>query len=107
VIDVSLGTRMVLVLGRGRLGVDAARCVARAADHGVPLLVLAVGYPTTGRQQRFVAAAVDRAFELRVQMEAEMVPELSGISPRLRPEDDVMVVAAGREGRDIGSAVAR
>jgi hypothetical protein len=106
VIDVSVGTRIVLVLGRGRLGLHPGRRVAQAGDHGVPIVLLAVGYPTTHAQQRFVSDAVDRAFELRVALEAEMVPELSGLTARLRSEDDVRVVAAGREARQIGSALA-
>jgi len=107
VIDVSVGTRMVLVLGRGRLGLDPARCVAQAADRGVPLVVLGLGFPTTGHQQRFVTQAVDRAFELRVPMDAETVISLSGIPSRLEADDDVTIVAAGREERDIGSAITR
>ena len=106
-IDVAVGTRMVLVLGRGRLRLDPARCVAQAADRGVPLVVLGLGFPTTGHQQGFVTQAVDRAFELRVPMDAELVMATAEIPERLRPDDDVTIVATGREERDIGSAITR
>ncbi len=105
-IDVSVGTRMVVVLGRGRLDVDPAWCVMKAADRRMPILVVAMGHPTTASQQRFVAQAVDRALELRVHLDAEMVADLSGLPTQVRSEDEVTIVAAGREERRIGSALA-
>ncbi len=85
---------------------DAAGCVEDAADQRVAVLVLAVGYSITDPQRRFVAQALERALELNVRLDAEMIARASALSRYVRPEDDVMIVAAGREERRIGSVLA-
>jgi hypothetical protein len=107
VIDVTTGTRVVVVLGRGRLDADPARFVERAAARRVPLHVKTVGYPVTRRQQTFVAEAIDRAFEVRVHLDASVVDDARWVSADLGPLDEVTIVAAGREERRIGSVLAR
>jgi hypothetical protein len=107
VIDVTIGTRVVVVLGRGRLDADPARFVARAAARRVPLHVKTVGYPVTRRQQAFVAEAIERAWDVRVHIDAAVVGDRGWVSADLGPEDEITIVAAGREERRIGSALAR
>lgn len=106
-IDVTTGTRVVVVLGRGRLDADPARFVERAAARRVPLHVKTVGYPVTRRQQTFVAEAIDRAFEVRVHLDASVVDDARWVSADLGPLDEVTIVAAGHEERRIGSVLAR
>lgn len=104
-IDVSTAERIVVVLGRGRWNADPAGFVARAAARQVPLVVEAVGYPVTGRQQAFVAEAVDRAFEARVHLDASVVAGPWEVAADLGAQDEVAIVAAGRERRRIGSSL--
>ncbi|MGZ6546258.1 MAG: hypothetical protein ACXVEI_13200 [Actinomycetota bacterium] len=106
-IDVTTGTNVVVVLGRGRLTAAPTRFVARAAARRAPLRVLTLGFPVTERQQAFVAEAVDRAFEARVHLDASVIGDPEKVSADLGPLDEVVVVAAGREERRIGSLLAR
>jgi len=106
VIGVAVDTRIVVVLGREPGDAKAADWVANAAHREIPLLVLAVGYPLTGDQQALVEAAVGRAFDLRVQLEAELVPGRTELLAHLHPGDVVVVAATGREARRIGAALA-
>ncbi len=104
-IDVTVGTRLVVILGRRRLGVDADHCIGRAGELGASCLVLSVGYPATERQQRFVDEAVRRAFDRLVHLEAELVFDISGLRSRVELTDEVVIAAAGREERRIGSVL--
>jgi hypothetical protein len=106
VIDVTVSTRVVVVLGRGRLEVGAAPYVKRAAERGVPLLVLTIGYPVSRPQGDFVAEAIDRAFDARVFLDALVVPEPAELATDLTTADEVSL-HAGRDRRRIASVVAR
>ena len=106
-IDVTTGARVVVVLGRGRLDADPARFVTEAAARGVPLHVKTMGYPVTRRQQVFVAEAIERAWGVRVHLDAAVVGDPGWESADLGPEDEITIVAAGREERRIGSALGR
>jgi hypothetical protein len=106
VIDVTVITRVVVVLGRGRLEVGAAPYVERAAERGVPLLVLTIGYPVSRPQGDFVAEAIDRAFDARVSLDAILLAEPAELATHLTIVDEV-TVHAGRDRRRIASALAR
>jgi hypothetical protein len=107
VIDVVVRDRIVVVLGRGRVDVDPAVHVARAAGRGTPLLMLALGYPVSQRQQAFITAAIDEAFATRVHLDAQIVARLDELAAHVGATDDVSIVAAGRDQRRIGSVLAR
>ena len=80
VIDVAVRDRIVVVLGRGRMDVDPAVHVARAAGRGTPLLMLALGYPVSQHQQAFITRAIDEAFEARVHLDARIVARLDELA---------------------------
>ena len=106
-IDVAVRDRIVVVLGRGRMDVDPALHVARAAGRGAHLLMLALGYPVSQHQQAFIARAIDEAFEARVHLDARIVGRLDELPSHVGAADDVTIVAAGRDERRIGSVLAR
>lgn len=106
-IDVTVSTRVVVVLGRGRLDVAASAYVDRAAELGVPLLVLTVGYPVSEPQRDFVAEAIAEAFEARVSLDAILLLQAAELATHLTLEDEVAMYAGGRERRRIGSVLAR
>jgi hypothetical protein len=106
VIEVTVSTRVVVVLGRGRLDVGAAPYVERAAQRDIPLVVLTIGYPVTAAQQEFVAEAIDRAFDARVFLDAILLAEPAELATHLTVADEVSV-QAGRDRRRIASVVAR
>jgi hypothetical protein len=106
VIDVTVTTRLVVVLGRGSREADAAPYVGRAAERGVPLLVLRIGYPVSRSQGDFVAEAIDRAFDARVFLDAILLAEPAELATHLTTTDEVSV-HAGRDRRRIASVVAR
>lgn len=105
-IDVTVGTRVVVVLGRGRLEAGVAPYVDRAAERGVPLVVLTIGYPVSQPQAEFVAEAIDRAFDARVVLDAILLAEPAELATHLTTADEV-TVHAGRDQRRIASVVAR
>jgi hypothetical protein len=107
VIDVAVRDRIVVVLGRGRLDVEPTVHIARAAGRGTPLLMLALGYPVSPRQQAFITRAIDEAFDARVRLDARIVARLDELSTHVGATDDVTVVAAGRDERRIGSVLTR
>ncbi len=106
-IGVAVDTRMVVVLGREPGDAKTADWVAHAAQREIPLLLLAVGYPLTGDQEALVADAIDRAFDLRVHLDAVLVPGRPELVAHLLPGDDVVVAATRREARRIDAALAR
>jgi hypothetical protein len=106
VIDVTVTTRLVVVLGRGRLDVDAAPYVERAAERGVPLLVLTIGYPVSRPQGDFVAEAIDRAFDARVFLDAILLADPADLTTHLTIADEVSVHAS-QDRRRIASVLAR
>jgi hypothetical protein len=107
VIDVVVRDRIVVVLGRGRVDIDPAVHVARAAGRGTTLLMLTLGYPVSEQQQAFVTRAIDEAFEARVGLDARIVARPDGLADYLGATDDITIVAAGRDERRIGSMLAR
>jgi hypothetical protein len=106
VIEVASGTRMVVVLGRGRSDVNPSAYVARAAERRLPLLVLAVGYPLSEQQQAFVAECIDRAFAGSVELDAQIVTRAAELGHHVAQTDEITIVAAGRDEHRIGSALA-
>ena len=80
VIDVAVRDRIVVVLGRGRMDVDPALHVARAAGRGMPLIMLALGYPVSRHQQAFITRAIDEAFGARVHLDARIVARLDELA---------------------------
>ena len=106
-IDVVVHDRVVLVVGRGHVDADPAVHVARAADRGVPLLMLTLGYPVSERQRSYVERAIDRAFEVRAQLDARILARAADLADLVATTDEVTVVAAGRDERRIGSVLAR
>ena len=106
-IDVAVRDRIVVVLGRGRMDVDPALHVAHAAGRGMPLIMLALGYPVSRHQQAFITRAIDEAFGARVHLDARIVARLDELAAHVGATDDVTVVAAGRDERRIGSVLAR
>ncbi len=106
-IDVAVRDRIVVVLGRGRMDVDPAVHVARVAGRGTPLLMLTLGYPVSQRQQAFIRRAIDEAFQARVHLDARIVARPDGLAEHVDATEDVTIVAAGRDGRRIGSVLAR
>jgi hypothetical protein len=107
VIDVVVQEREVVVLGRGRVDVDPAAHVARAARRGIPLIVLTLGFPVNERQQAFVVRAIDESFQARVSLDAQIITRSAGLAAKVGATDHVTIVAAGREERRIGSVLAR
>jgi hypothetical protein len=107
VIEVTVGTRLVVVLGRGRLEVSAVPYVERAAERDIPLVVLTIGYPVSTAQQGFVAEAIDRAFGARVDLDAILVPDPAELTTHLTLEDEVTVHADSSDRRRIASVLAR
>ena len=79
-IDVAVHDRTVIVLGRGRVDVDPVVHIARAAGRGTPLVMLALGYPVSRRQQAFITRAIDEAFAARVHLDARIVTRSGRIS---------------------------
>ena len=106
-IDVVVRDRIVVVLGRGRMDVDPAVHVARAAGRGTPLLMLALGYPVSQRQQAFITRAIDGSLEAHVRLDALIISRLDELTAHVGATDDVTVVAAGRDKRRIGAVLAR
>jgi hypothetical protein len=107
VIGMGSGPRMVLVLGRGLSAVSPSACVERAAERGIPLVLLAVGYPVSAEQRAFVMEAIERAFDARVHLDAEIVLEAAALEHYVASADEVTVVAAGGDMRRIGLILAR
>jgi hypothetical protein len=107
VTGVAIDTRMVVVLGREPGDAKVAEWVALAALRGISLVLLTVGYPVALDQQDLVEAAIERAFELRVPLDATFVPGYAALLDHLGPGDDVLVAATGRDARRIGAALAR
>jgi hypothetical protein len=107
VIDVVVRDRIVVVMGRGRVDVDPTVHIASAAGRGTPLLILTLGYPVSQRQQAFIRRAIDEAFQARVHLDARIVARPDGLADHVGATDDVTIVAAGRDGRRIGSVLAR
>ncbi len=105
-IEVTVSTRLVVVLGRGRLEVRAVPYVERAAERDIPLLVLTIGYPVSAAQQDFVAEAIDRAVDARVFLDAILLAEPAELATHLTIADEVSV-HAGRDRRRIASVLAR
>ena len=106
-IDVVVRDRIVLVLGRGRMDTDPAVHVARAAGRRTPVLMLALGYPVSQRQQAFITRATGEALDARVRLDAQIIARLDDLAAHVGATDDVTVVAAGRDKRRIGSVLAR
>lgn len=106
-IEVTVGTRLAVVLGRGGIDVRADPYVDRAAERGLPLLVLTVGYPASAAQQEFVAEAIGRAVEARVFLDTILLPGPAELVTHLTLQDEVTVHADRRERRRIASALAR
>lgn len=106
-IDVVVRERIVVVLGRGRVDLDPRILIARAADCRIPVVVLTLGYPVIQRQQAFITGAIEGAFQERVELAAHVVARPDGLAAHVGARDDVMIVAAGRDERRIGSALAR
>lgn len=106
-IDVVVRDRIVVVLGRGRMDADPVVHVARAARGSTPILMLALGYPVSPRQQAFITRAIDEALAARVRLDAQIVARLDELGAHVAATDDVTVVAAGRDTRRIGSILAR
>jgi hypothetical protein len=107
VIDVAVSERVVIVLGRGQLGIDPAGFVERAADRGLPFVILSIGFPVGPEQQAFVSRAVDLAFERRVALDAQVVGTPAELANHVGTSDDVTIAAIGREERRITLALGR
>jgi hypothetical protein len=105
VIDVGIGTRKVVVVGRDPGPVEAGPWIEDAAGRAVPLLLLTVGYPVSTGQGHLVSTLVDEAFDRRVAFEAVLVPGRARLAAHLRPGDDVVVAALGRERRQLEGLV--
>ncbi len=86
---------------------DPAVHVTRASDRGVPLLMLTLGHRVNERQRSYIARAIDRAFEARVQLDARILARAADLADLIVATDEVTVVAAGRDERRIGSVLAR
>ena len=106
-IDVGIGTRKVVVVGRDPGPVEAGPWVDDAADRAVPLLLLTVGYPVSADQAQLVASLIDEAFDRGVRFEAVMVSGRAGLAGHLLPDDDLVVAARGRERRQLEAVVKR
>lgn len=104
-IDVTTRARVVVVLGRGPLHADPGDWVATAKERDLPLLVLSMGFPVSDEQQAFVARSIDRAFERRVHLEALLVWDPKDLTDHVEPGDEIVVVAGGRDGKRIRSAL--
>ena len=104
VIEVVVRDRIVVVMGRGRVDVDPTVHVARAAI-GVRLLMLTLGYPVSQRQQAFISGrSTKRSKRASTWTRDRRRP--TG-SPTTWRDGRRHVVAAGRDGRRIGSVLAR
>ena len=106
-IDVGIGTRKVVVVGRDPGPVETEPWVDDAADRAVPLLLLTVGYPVSAEQAQLVASLIDEAFDRGVRFEAVMVSGRAGLAGHLLPDDDLVVAARGRERRQLEAVVKR
>lgn len=106
-IDVGIGTRKVVVVGRDPGPVETGPWIEDAAGRAVPLLLLTVGYPVSADQARLVASLIEEAFDRGVRLEAVMVSARAGLATHLLPDDDVIVTARGRERRGLDAAVKR
>jgi nucleotide-binding universal stress UspA family protein len=96
--------RRVLVLGRSP-AYDIDRLLTDAASSGDDIVMLCVGYPQTAEQERFISTSVDRAFELRVRLVAELVPTVHSLGRFVEPADRLTIVAEGSERRRLERAL--
>jgi hypothetical protein len=95
--------RRVFVLGRkGSFGDLDAEARAAAAE-AIPLVVLCIGYPVTPPQQLAVAEALRLSVELGVWFDAISLARPEDVLEHVRPGDEVIVRARGRQRRRLES----
>ncbi len=100
----TVGTRTVVVLGR-RPAVEWDAVRNGLSDVG-ELVVMSLGYPVTAGQRRAFARAQDLAAEFQASFDALLVTSVREALVSVRPDDDVLVAARGRELRHLHAAFA-
>lgn len=95
--------RIVVVVGRqpGVFPVEAT-----AVPGGARLIVLAVGWPLTDRQQQAVDEAKAVARTAQVVLDAILVSSSRAAAAHVLPDDDVFVAAHESEARRVRRALA-
>jgi hypothetical protein len=100
----ALRTRTVVVLGRRPALVwDEVRAGVREAGE---LLLLSLGYPVSAGQRRAFTRAQELATELHASFDALLVTSVREALGSIRPDDEVMVAARGRERKQLHAALA-
>lgn len=100
-IDVTVRTRMVVVVGRGPIPIEPAELVGRAAEQATPLVVLAVGGTLSRAQEEFVERAIDAAFDARVELDTAWVPRPEELLTHVASDEHVTLLVSSRERRRI------
>jgi hypothetical protein len=98
--------RIALVLGR-RPTVDLPEVFARARQAQTDMIILAVGFPLSARQQEIVDEAIALAVDTEVWLEARIAYRAREVSSWVQRTDEVVLSATGWERRRIGWALRR
>jgi hypothetical protein len=98
------GRRDVFVLGRGAtLDVEAAAQAASAA--GAQLVLLSWGHPVSAHQARVVEDALGLAGKLPLWLDVVLVTGSKQLADLTQDDDEVTILASGRERRAIEHAL--
>jgi len=97
-------SRRVFVLGRDAI-LDLEPVARRVVAEGAQLVLLSVGYPVARAQTAVVADALLLADSLRLWLDIVLVTSREEITELLHEDDDVTIVAWGRERRRIERAI--
>jgi nucleotide-binding universal stress UspA family protein len=96
--------RRVFVLGR-HADLDVRAEAGRAVEEGRQLVLLSVGYPVTAAQDAVVQDALHVAHDLRLWLDAILVPSSKDLADLVATGEEVTVVARGAERRKLERAL--
>ena len=96
--------RRVFVLGR-HAELDVRAEAGRAVEEGRQLVLLSVGYPVTPAQDAVVQDALHVAHDLRLWLDAILVPSSKDLADLVGSDEEVTVVARGAERRRLERAL--
>jgi len=98
--------RRIFVLGR-QAELDVRAEAGRAVEEGRQLVLLSVGYPVTAAQDGVVQDALHVAHDLRLWLDAILVPSSKDLADLVEAGEEVTVVARGAERRKLERALHR
>jgi hypothetical protein len=97
------GARWVFLLGRSAV-LDLEDVARRAQVEPAQLVLLSLGYPVSAAQQAIVQQALQLAADLRLWLDAELVPAPRKVRELVRPTDEMTILAEGAERRRLERA---